>query len=43
MIKLADKALSKGLISNGKYEEIMLQAFRPDIVYGEEIGGESFD
>jgi len=43
LIKLADKALSKGLISNGKYEEIMLQAFRPDIVYGEEIGGESFD
>jgi len=43
MIKQANAALSKSLISVGKYEEILLQAFRPDIVYGDDGGGEVFD
>ncbi|SET59165.1 protein of unknown function [Natronincola peptidivorans] len=33
-IKLADQIKSKGLISTGKYEEILLNGFRGDIVYG---------
>lgn len=38
LIKQADAALSKKLISAGKYEEIMLESFRPDIVYGSTEG-----
>ncbi len=39
LIEQANKALDNGLISNGKYEEILLQAFRSDLVYGEDDGG----
>jgi len=39
LIEQANIALDKGLISDGKYEEMLLQAFRSDIVYGEDDGG----
>ncbi|WP_207669558.1 hypothetical protein [Caproiciproducens galactitolivorans] len=43
-IQQAEKALEQGLISNGKYNELLLSAFRSDLVYGEEIeGGELLD
>lgn len=43
-IQQADQAMELGLISNGKYEELLLDAFRDDLVYGEEFeGGEVFD
>jgi Zn-dependent peptidase ImmA (M78 family) len=35
-IQRADEILGKGLVSNGKYEELLLEAFRSDLVYGEE-------
>lgn len=44
LIKQANDALKENLISNGKYEEILLQAFRSDLVYGDEDeGDEVFD
>lgn len=43
-IKQADEALKRRLISNGKYEELLLTAFRADLVYGDdEEGGEIID
>jgi len=43
-IQQAEKALEQGLISSGKYDELLLSAFRSDLVYGEEIeGGELLD
>lgn len=43
-IQQADKANERGLISNGKYEELLLSAFRSDLVYGDEAeGGEVLD
>lgn len=43
-IRQAEKALEQGLISNGKYEELLLDAFRSDLVYGEETeGGDLLD
>lgn len=43
-IQQADKALEQGLISSGKYDELLLAAFRSDLVYGEENkGGELLD
>ncbi|MDD4402880.1 MAG: ImmA/IrrE family metallo-endopeptidase [Desulfitobacteriaceae bacterium] len=43
-IQQAEKALGQGLISNGKYDELLLSAFRSDLVYGEENeGGELLD
>jgi Zn-dependent peptidase ImmA (M78 family) len=43
-IQQADKALEQGLISSGKYDELLLSAFRSDLVYGEESeGGELLD
>lgn len=39
-VQQADKALEQGLISNGKYEELLLSAYRSDLVYGEEIEGD---
>ena len=43
-IRLANEIFSKGLISNGKYEELLLSAYRSDLVYGNEIeGGELID
>lgn len=35
-IQLANEALLKEKISNGKYEELLLSAFRTDMVYGDE-------
>lgn len=43
LIRQVSKALSEELISYGKYEEILLQAYRPDIVYGGSNGGEVLD
>lgn len=43
-IKQADEVFEKGLISNGKYEELLLDAFRTDLVYGDlSEGGELID
>ena len=39
-IKRAEELLQRGLISAGKYEELLLEAFRADLVYGlDERGG----
>ena len=44
LIEQASEALNRNLISDGKYEEILLQAFRSDLVFGEDDeGGEAFD
>lgn len=43
-IQQADKAMEQGLISGGKYEELLLAAFRDDLVYGDDFeGGEVLD
>ena len=42
-IKRAEDLLSRGLISDGKYEELLLEAFRADLVYGLDEGGELVD
>jgi Zn-dependent peptidase ImmA (M78 family) len=42
-IKLAEELKERDLISNGKYEEILLNGFRGDIVYGLNTEGESYD
>lgn len=43
-IKHAGQLMERGLISEGKYEELLLEAFRFDIAYGiDEAGGELFD
>jgi Zn-dependent peptidase ImmA (M78 family) len=43
-IQQADEAFGKGLISSGKYEELLLSAYRSDLVYGDEPeGGELID
>ncbi len=42
-INLADQLLKKDLISNGKYEELLLTAFRSDLVYGDEEDGGVID
>jgi Zn-dependent peptidase ImmA (M78 family) len=39
-IQMVDKAYELGLISSGKYEEMLLSAFRPDLVYGNDEEGE---
>jgi len=39
-IRLAEELKEKDLISNGKYEEILLNGFRGDIVYGLNTEGE---
>lgn len=41
-IKLAEELKEKKLISNGKYEELLLESFRGDIVFGLE-GEENYD
>lgn len=38
-IQQAEEVFRKGLISSGKYEELLLSAFRSDLVYGEEADG----
>ncbi len=43
-INQAEQVISKGLVSVGKYEELLLAAFRSDLVYGdEEEGGDVID
>jgi len=42
-IKRAEELLERGLISDGKYEELLLDAFRADIVYGSDEGSELID
>jgi len=43
-IKIAEELREKSLISKGKYEELLLDAFRSDIVYGlDETGEEQYD
>ena len=43
-INLAEELREKSLISKGKYEELLLDAFRSDIVYGlDEAGEEQYD
>ncbi|MHB8126571.1 MAG: ImmA/IrrE family metallo-endopeptidase [Desulfitobacteriaceae bacterium] len=39
-VKIAEELREKELISNGKYEELLLSAFRGDIVYGLDTEGE---
>lgn len=39
----ADQLLNRDIISYGKYEELLLAAFRDDLVYGAEEGGELID
>ncbi|WP_312811584.1 ImmA/IrrE family metallo-endopeptidase [Sedimentibacter sp.] len=38
-IQQAEELLQKDLISTGKYEQLLLTAFRPDLVYGDEFEG----
>lgn len=42
-IEQADQLLNSNIISCGKYEELLLDAFREDLVYGTEEGGELID
>ena len=42
-IEMAEQAFHHDLISGGKYEELLLDAFRPDLVYGCEDDGEIAD
>jgi len=43
-IKLAERLKAKNSVSQGKYEELLLDAFRPDIVYNLNIEGkEKYD
>lgn len=43
-INQAEQVLEKGLVSAGKYEELLLTAFRSDLVYGDdEEGGDVID
>ena len=42
-IDQANQLLQQDLISEGKYEELLLDAFRPDIVFGEEEGCDVLD
>ena len=39
-IKLAEELKSKEAISQGKYEELLLEGFRSDIVYGSNLDEE---
>ena len=41
-IKKVNEIYEKELISNGKYEELLLDAYRIDLVYGEEVEGGEF-
>ena len=34
-INQAEQLISKGLISYGKYDELLMDAFRSDMVYGD--------
>ncbi len=42
-INQAEEVLKRGLVSDGKYEELLLSAFRSDLVYGEKEEDEVID
>lgn len=42
-INQTQKIYDLGLISSGKYEELLLDAFRADLVFGDEKGGDIID
>lgn len=42
-INQADQLINREIISEGKYEELLLAAFRDDLVFGIEEGGELID
>lgn len=42
-IDQANRLLQNELISEGKYEELLMEAFRTDLVYGSEEGGDLID
>lgn len=42
-IDQAERVFDQGLVSSGKYEELLLDAFRPDLVFGEDVGGDVID
>ena len=42
-IEQADLLFQKDLISEGKYESLLLEAFRPDLVFGDDEGGDIID
>ncbi len=42
-IKLTQQVLDKDLVSDGKYEQLLLEAFRADLVYGTDDGEELDD
>lgn len=42
-IQKAEELLEKDLVSIGKYEQLLLSAFRPDLVYGDDTEGEELN
>lgn len=42
-IDQTQKVFEMGLVSSGKYEELLLDAFRDDLVYGDDEGGDLID
>ena len=42
-IDQTQKVFELGLVSSGKYEELLLDAFRDDLVYGDDEGGDLID
>lgn len=42
-LRMADALNESGRISSGKYEELLLDAFRTDIVYGDGLSGDRYD
>jgi len=42
-IKKAEELLEKDLVSMGKYEQLLLSAFRPDLIYGDDAEGEELN
>jgi len=42
-IQQAEELLEKDLISTGKYEQLLLTAFRPDLVFGDEFEGDELN
>ncbi len=42
-IEQADQLRQKNMISQGKYESLLLDAFRPDLVYGDDEGDDIVD
>ncbi len=42
-IKQVEELQQKDIVSSGKTDELLLDAYRDDIVFGEDIGGEVID